>query len=182
MKQNAKDFATTAHQGQFRKNSKTPYITHPIRVANILEEAGCSEEVVCAAYLHDVVEDTSYTIQDIASRFGKHITFLVCAHTENKSLPWEKRKQHTIHVLQTSNMEVKQLIVADKLDNLLSIEEDLKLLGDAVWDNFNAPVDKQKWYYQSIAAVMYDGVSPKETPSFFKHYEHTVSRVFHSKC
>ncbi|NBJ70036.1 MULTISPECIES: HD domain-containing protein [Clostridia] len=180
MKQRAKDFATAAHQGQLRKNSKTPYITHPIRVANILEGAGCSKEVVCAGYLHDVVEDTAYTIQDIASRFGKHITFLVSAHTENKSLPWDKRKQHTIDVLQTSNIEVKQLIVADKLDNLLSIEEDLKLLGDAVWDNFNAPFSKQKWYYQSIAAVMYDGVSLIETPSFFKLYEDTVFRVFHS--
>ncbi|WP_367946648.1 HD domain-containing protein [Virgibacillus dokdonensis] len=178
MKDKAKEFATKAHEGQWRKGSKAPYITHPIRVANILEEAGCSEEVICAGYLHDVVEDTATTIQEIAIQFGKHITSLVCANTENKTLPWEKRKQQTIYTLKTLNMEVKQLIIADKLDNLLSIEADLQSFGEVVWDHFHAPFDKQKWYYQSIKEVMYHGISTKEAPAFFNCYEKTVSRVF----
>ena len=133
MLQKAKEFATMAHRGQRRKTSNLPYITHPIRVAKILEEAGCSDEVICAGYLHDVVEDTCYTIKDIEAHFGEQIASIVQAHTEDKSLTWQERKQHTISLVKSANKEIKQLIVADKLDNLLSIEEDLNTYGDVVW-------------------------------------------------
>ncbi|MBU5265469.1 HD domain-containing protein [Virgibacillus proomii] len=178
MLQKAKEFATMAHRGQRRKTSNLPYITHPIRVAKILEEAGCSVEVICAGFLHDVVEDTCNTIKDIEAHFGEHIASIVQAHTEDKSLTWQERKQHTISLVKSANKEIKQLIVADKLDNLLSIEEDLNTYGNVVWDNFSAPFEKQKWYYQSIADVMYHDLSANEIPAYFKTYEKAVARVF----
>ncbi|MFA1821883.1 HD domain-containing protein [Virgibacillus oceani] len=178
MKQQAKDFAEKAHKGQFRKTSRTPYITHPIRVADRLEKAGLSTEVVSAGYLHDVVEDTPYEIEDIHRLFGPHIAELVTAHTEDKSKSWQERKQHTIDIIKHAEKEVKYLIVADKLDNLLSLEQDLKIQGDAIWNHFNAGFEKQKWYNESIAENMYAGLAEKDAPAFFKEFEHAIKRVF----
>ncbi|WP_404457422.1 HD domain-containing protein [Oceanobacillus kapialis] len=180
MKEKAKSFAERAHHGQTRKNSNAPYVTHPIRVAERLEKEGCSEELICAAYLHDVVEDTDYKIADIEKHFGNKVAELVAAHTEDKSKSWEERKQHTIDTVREGSKDVKFLIVADKLDNLLGQEKDVERLGAAAWKNFNAGVAKQKWYNQSICEAMYNGLEEKHVPSFFKEYEDLIKRVFNN--
>lgn len=178
MKKRAKEFAEEAHKGQTRKSSNVPYITHPIRVAERLERAGFSDELICAGYLHDVVEDTPYEMEDIEEAFGQKVAGLVAAHTEDKSKSWQERKQHTIDTIENAGKEVKYLIVADKLDNLLGLEKDLARLGDAVWQHFNAGFDKQKWYNQSIAANMYDELGGDEVPDYFREYEEAIKRVF----
>lgn len=178
MKQKAKDFAEKAHRGQTRKNSNAPYITHPIRVAERLEVAGFSDELVCAGYLHDVVEDTPYEIEDIKAVFGGRVAELVAAHTEDKSKSWQERKQHTIDTVKSAENEVKYLIVADKLDNLLGLEQDLETQGDIIWRNFNAGVEQQKWYNTSISENMYVGIAPEAVPDYFAEYADVVSRVF----
>lgn len=174
----AKKFAEKAHEGQFRKNRKTPYITHPIRVAERLKQAGANDELIAAGYLHDTVEDTAVRITDIKDAFGSKVADLVAAHTEDKTKSWQERKQHTIDTIQQADKEIKYLIVADKLDNLLSLEKDLRELGEYIWKNFNAGFDKQKWYYESIAKNMYQGLAKWDIPDFFKQYEETVERVF----
>ncbi|NAO99725.1 HD domain-containing protein [Halomonas sp. MG34] len=180
LRERAKKFAEMAHKGQTRKNSNAPYVTHPIRVAERLEKEEFSEELICAAYLHDVVEDTPYEIQDMENHFGSKVAELVAAHTEDKSKSWEERKQHTIDTIRDGSKEVKYLIVADKLDNLLGQEQDIKQLGSEVaWRNFNAGVGRQKWYNESICEAMYVGLEPKDIPTFFKEYEDLVKRVFH---
>lgn len=178
MKQKAKHFAEKAHKGQHRKNSDAPYITHPIRVAAQLEDAGFSEELICAGYLHDVVEDTSYDIEDIEKTFGPKVATLVAAHTEDKSKSWQERKQHTIDMFKVANKEVKYLIVADKLDNLLDLEQSLKQQGKIIWGKFNAGFDKQKWYNESIAAHMYEDLDQAEIPGYFQTFANAVERVF----
>ncbi|WP_026908639.1 HD domain-containing protein [Paucisalibacillus globulus] len=179
MKAKAKEFATLAHAGQKRKNSNVDYITHPIRVAERLEKEGFSEELVCAGYLHDVVEDTVYEIEDIEKLFGKRVASLVAAHTEDKSKSWKERKQHTIDTIKNAEKEVKYLVVADKLDNLLGLEKDLKEQGPVVWDKFNAGSDEQKWYNESIVRNMRAGLSNHEIPVYFNEFEQVVLRVFH---
>ncbi|MFD1336905.1 HD domain-containing protein [Oceanobacillus iheyensis] len=181
LKEKAKTFATKAHQGQTRKNSDEAYITHPIRVAQRLELEGCSDALVCAAYLHDVVEDTPVTIDDIQYEFGKEIALLVAAHTEDKSKSWKERKQHTIKSIQNAPKEVKYLIIADKLDNLIELEKEYALLGDSIWANFNAGYDQQKWYNQSIVKYMYCGLNQSEIPVYFTEYAKAVERVFSQK-
>ncbi|WP_375540665.1 HD domain-containing protein [Virgibacillus saliphilus] len=178
MKQYAKTFAEKAHAGQKRKSSDAPYISHPIRVAERLEENGFTDEVVCAGYLHDVVEDTPYEMKDIKCEFGERVAKLVAAHTEDKSKSWQERKQHTIDTITYAQKEIKYLIVADKLDNLLEMERDLKLQGDAAWDKFSAGFEKQKWYNQSIATNMYVGLDPNDAPDYFGEFEEAVERVF----
>lgn len=177
-KQLAKDFAENAHKGQHRKNAHIPYITHPIRVAERLESIESSDELVCAAYLHDVVEDTPYEIEDIENQFGARIAELVAAHTEDKSKSWQERKQHTIDTIRDAEKEVKYLIVADRLDNLLDLEKDLQQMGNHVWNNFNAPPEKQKWYNEAIAKNMYVGLSQGDIPGFFNEFEQSIRRVF----
>ncbi|WP_164214544.1 HD domain-containing protein [Virgibacillus sp. YIM 98842] len=178
MEQQAKDFAEKAHDGQYRKTSRMPYITHPIRVAERLEKAGCAREVVSAGYLHDVVEDTQYEIEDIHRLFGSQVAELVAAHTEDKSKSWQERKQHTIDTVKHAEKEVKYLIIADKLDNLLSLEKEIKIQGEDVWNHFNAGFEKQKWFHQAIAENMYAGLAQKDIPLYFPEFQEVVKRVF----
>ena len=178
MKQQARDFAENAHKGQYRKNAHIPYITHPIRVAARLESIDASDELICAAYLHDVVEDTPYEMEDIEKQFGARVAVLVAAHTEDKSKTWQERKQHTIDTIRDAEKEVKYLIVADRLDNLLDLEKDLQQIGEHIWGNFNAPYEKQLWYNESIAKHMYTGLAKEEIPTFFNEFEQAILRVF----
>lgn len=178
MKQQAKEFAILAHQGQHRKNAQIPYITHPIRVAERLEAAGFSDELISAGYLHDVVEDTPYEMEDIEERFGSRVAHLVAAHTEDKSKSWQERKQHTIVTLKDAEKEVKYLIVADRLDNLLDLEQDLIKQGPTVWEIFNAGPDRQKWYNKAIVENMTIGLDEADIPDFFQEFKDAIDRVF----
>lgn len=178
MIERAKQFAEKAHKGQKRKNSNAAYIIHPIRVADTLKSAGCREEVICAGYLHDVVEDTIYELTDIEQKFTKEVRDLVAAHTEDKSKSWQVRKQHTVDTVRTGSLEVKCLIVADKLDNLLSLEKDFERDGDALWQHFNAGYPLQKWYNESIAENMTTEIKNGEIPAFFHTYKKAVERFF----
>lgn len=179
-KAKAKQFATRAHQGQSRKTTQTdtPYIEHPIRVAKTLEKAGFSEEVVMAAYLHDTIEDTTVTTADIEKAFGPEVLQIVLANTENKNHTWESRKQHTIEWVREAPLEIKALIVADKLDNLSSIIEEYSQVGDKVWSAFHRGKDKQAWYYRGIAANCMSGLQPNQVPDFFYTYKEKVTNFF----
>ncbi|KHE67179.1 HD domain-containing protein [Halobacillus sp. BBL2006] len=178
MIEEAKTFAAKAHAGQKRKNSNVDYIVHPIRVAETLREAGFREEVICAGYLHDVVEDTDFELSDIERHFGEEVKRIVAAHTEDKSLSWDNRKKHTIDTVQTASLEVKALIIADKFDNLQSLNEDLEREGNAVWRHFNAGYEKQKWYNESIVEVMEEGINQENVPTFFHTYRKQVKQTF----
>jgi Guanosine polyphosphate pyrophosphohydrolases/synthetases len=149
-------FASKAHFGQFRKGTDLPYIVHPFEVAMILMEACSSENIVCAGLLHDVIEDTSITIEDIKSQFNEQIVDLVIRHSENKALSWEERKQNNILLLEKEyNLkESLMLSCADKLSNLRSIFVEMESIGDNVWQKFKRGKDKQKWYYGEIIRVL----------------------------
>ena len=93
--------AARAHHHQVRKGTEIPYIVHPLAVAGLLIRVSTPEPAVIAALLHDVVEDTPVTIQEILSRFGREVADLVTALSEpDKKAPWEDRKAHTIDYLE----------------------------------------------------------------------------------
>ncbi len=117
----ALEFATLKHQGQTRKDAaSSPYIRHPIAVALVLRDEGgvCDETLLTAALLHDTVEDTATTIEDIESLFGGAVAALVQELTDDKSLPKQRRKdlqvEHAVH----ASPAAKQLKIADKIANL----------------------------------------------------------------
>ena len=143
-------FATERHTGQTRKGTNIPYILHPLEVLQILYSMRADSELLIAGVLHDTVEDTDTTLDEIRERFGSDVAELVASNSEDKSKTWEERKQHTIDTLPSVPYRVKQLIFADKLANLRSIAYDFRNLGDKLWERFNAPAEKQAWYYGGI--------------------------------
>lgn len=147
----ALQIASKSHEGQYRKNTDIPYIIHPVAVGMMLLKSGYSEEIVAAGILHDTVEDTPLTLDEIKREFGSNITEMVAGSSEpDKSLPWKDRKQHTIEFLKTASEEVRAVVCADKLHNIRSIIRDYEQVGDEVWSRFNAGKEQQKWYYTHV--------------------------------
>lgn len=145
------NFAALAHHGQMRKRTNIPYITHPFAVGMLLQKAGCSDEVIVAGILHDTLEDTPTTYNQLVSHFGEKVAKLVKAASEpQKHLPWKERKQATIAQLKDLSLEEIQVITADKLHNLKSIRADYEVYGEKVWERFNRGREDQYWYYSSI--------------------------------
>jgi len=120
-------FAADAHEGQHRKYTFEPYITHPLAVVNILVDHGIkTKEMLEAAFLHDVVEDTQYTISDINDLFGDTVAEYVYFLTKPETPPSfnrERRKDiYRNHIVQAPH-EVMTIKLADILHNLPSIIE-----------------------------------------------------------
>lgn len=173
------EFATKAHAGQYRKGTKIPYIVHPLNVAKILIEHDCPEDVVVAGILHDTVEDTPITIEDIRQTFGERVAQLVQGASEpDKSDTWENRKKHTIEYLKTAPMDVLLVSLADKLDNVRAIREDYEKLGESLWSRFNRPRESQAWYYRSLAEVFSGRHFDGQFASFVGEFRSEVRNVF----
>lgn len=169
-------FAKERHDatGKTRKLSGLPYFTHPSNVANLLRSAGASPEVVMAGYLHDTTEDAGVNLDEIAERFGERVAELVAGSSEpDKGASWDERKRHTIqHLRGISDDEVLQVVVADKLDNL---DDTHRNGGPGIWEKFNAPYERQRWYYSTLADVFEEKI-----PNFplTKRYREMVAAVF----
>ncbi|MGJ7911924.1 HD domain-containing protein [Neobacillus sp. LXY-1] len=149
--------ASKAHLNQRRKLTDIPYITHPVAVGMILMKAGYNDAIVAAGILHDTVEDTMITLEDLEREFGHEISKIVEGCSEpDKSLSWEERKQHTIHLLKESPIEVRAVACADKLHNIRSIIDDYEQMGDEVWTRFKRGREKQEWYYRSVVDSLGD--------------------------
>lgn len=171
-------FATKAHEGQKRKLTDIPYITHPFSVGILLQRENCNDEVVAAGILHDTLEDTPTTYEELVEQFGDHIANLVLAASEHdKGLSWEERKQHTIDQLADASLEEIQVITADKLHNLRSIRKDLEQQGEKIWERFNRGKSAQHWYYSSIVKKL---TLHKKEFSLIQDLEEEVKRVFGS--
>ena len=152
IKEKAKLFAIKAHKGQIRKSDKEkPMIIHPINVANILIEYGYDDNVVAAAYLHDVIEDTKYTKEDLLKEFNEDIVSLVLGATEeDKSLSWEERKTITIDKVKDLDLRHKVVVCADKISNLDDMRIIFEVNGKRDFSAFKRGFDKQKWYYTEV--------------------------------
>ncbi|GGW44283.1 HD domain-containing protein [Arenibacter certesii] len=127
MEKKALEFARKAHGDQQRKYKKELYIEHPIRVAEMLKEIPHTPEMISAAYLHDVVEDTEVTLKQINKEFGKKVGKLVEELTDEftkdkypeLNRPWRKKKE-TERIANVSS-EAQSIKLADIIDNLPSI-------------------------------------------------------------
>jgi len=151
----AVEFAAKAHVRQFRKGTDIPYIVHPVEVAQILTKAGADETLICVGLLHDVLEDTEVTAEELRKSFGDKITSLVLIHTEDKRLSWEVRKQHTIDYLKSETKGESLLVTcADKLSNMRSISIDYESCEENLWSRFNRGKEKQRWYYENVIQTL----------------------------
>ena len=152
IKEKAKEFAINAHKGQVRKSGKEkPMIIHPINVADILKEYNFDDNVISAGYLHDVIEDTKYTKEDLLKEFNEDIVSLVLGASEpDKSLSWEERKLHTINSIKKLDLRHKAIICADKISNLEDLKIFFEIKGEKDFSAFKRGYEKQKWYYTEV--------------------------------
>jgi (p)ppGpp synthase/HD superfamily hydrolase len=145
------EFAAKAHSSQYRKGTDIPYISHPYAVGMILLSANAQEEEVIAGILHDTLEDTDATEEDILQLFGQTVLSIVQGCSEpNKEASWEERKKHTLEYLNGASPSIRLVACADKLHNLRSIKRDLAGIGEVAWDRFKRGREPQKWYYTEI--------------------------------
>lgn len=149
-------FAEKAHRGQGRKGTEIAYITHPMEVMQILASVNGAPELLAAGVLHDTVEDTGASVEELRAEFGDRVARLVESHSEEKSRPWQERKQHTIDTLNSGDRDTRLLIMADMTANLRSMYSDHLRVGNRLWERFNAPRQLQAWYYGEAQDALYD--------------------------
>ena len=154
-------FATSAHACIKRKGKDRAYILHPLEAMTIVGSMTDDEELLAAAVLHDTIEDTPVTREDLEREFGKRVAEIVASESEDKhrdSAPsdtWQARKQETIDHLQRADRDVKLVCLGDKLANLRELAHDYSRLGNSLWERFNQK-DKAMhgWYYRSIYRIL----------------------------
>lgn len=173
-------FATMVHSNQMRKSTKVPFITHCLEVGVLItgmtSKLGMfDEDLVAAGYLHDSVEDAFVSVAQLKEMFNDRIAELVDLQSEDKTKTWQERKDHTMEQLRTNDdIELEIGILADKLSNVRSLARDYKLQGEKLWFRFNAPKEKQEWYYKSIAENLKFVRELEE----YKEYVETLERIF----
>ncbi len=150
------------HDGQVRKGSGVPYVSHLLAVAGLVLEAGGDEELAIAAMLHDAIEDQpdDATPEAIREEFGDRVadTVVECSDREHgvEGTPenWRGRKEAYIGSLSTASRDALLVSCADKLHNARSLLRDLVQEKEAVWDRFNqTDPAEQLWYYRALAEL-----------------------------
>ncbi len=168
-------FAVKRHAGGLRKGTALPYILHPLEVLQILSNMNADTDLQIAGLLHDTIEDTDTTAQEIAALFGEDVAALVSHHSEDKEKSWLARKTAALAALQSADERQQMLALADKLSNLRSIARDYAALGDALWQRFHAPKEKQAWYYNGILDALAELEQYEETAPAYQellaHYK-----------
>lgn len=175
------EFATKVHADQFRKGTDIPYILHPLEAATIVGTMTTDDEIIAGAVLHDVVEDTDTTVEELSELFGERVAKLVAAESEDKrenlsaDVTWKIRKQETLDHLIDAPIEVKMITLGDKLSNMRAIHRDYNVIGDNLWQRFNQK-DKNEhhWYYQGIA----DCLLELKSHQAYKEYRDLIHKTF----
>lgn len=173
---NAIHTAIKAHGNQRRKLDQDLYVAHPLEVGMILAKYGMSDDVICAGILHDTVEDTCLTLDEIEDSFGKIVRLYVSYCSEqNKVLDWKARKKRYLEQIQDAPFDVLFIVCVDKLTNIMSIYRNLNPMGNSIWSHFNAGFDDQKWYYSEILEHLHlISYHP-----LYRELNHYVSLVFY---
>ncbi len=144
-----------AHHGQVRKaEPNIPYATHPIHVSFLVIQSGGDEDCAIAALLHDLLEDTDVTGEDLEAAFGRRITQIVREVSEDKNLPWEIRKSRMVEQLRSASPEACLVAAADKLHNLETLLSAERKFGARTWDAFRkGPEETVRFYTDAIDSL-----------------------------
>lgn len=124
--QSAAAFAARAHKHQLRKDARTPYFAHPVRVAMTVRHVfGCEDEVaICAALLHDTIEDCGLTRDGLAAVFGDRIADVVLEVSDDPRLPLRSRRLLQVHEAPGLSREARLVKLADKINNVREVAID----------------------------------------------------------
>lgn len=177
-------FAVRAHAGTERRGKGFPYIVHPMEAVEIVATITPDQELLAAAALHDTVEDTDVTIEQIRAEFGDRIASLVGAETDlviegqSEQDSWHDRKRAAIDRLSKASRDVKIVAMGDKLSNMRAIARDYAVQGDALWSLFHATDPKDhEWHYRGLA----DALRELEGTFAFHEFEYLINKVFGKK-
>ena len=158
-------FAVKAHHNTERRGKGFPYIVHPMEAVEIVATITPDQELLAAAALHDTIEDTDVTVEDIRAQFGDRVAELVHAESdqingelfngENEEETWHDRKQAAIDRLAAASHDAKIVAMGDKLSNMRAIWRDYQVKGDELWKIFHVK-DKasHEWHYRGLAASL----------------------------
>ena len=154
-------FAVQAHHNSERRGKGFPYIVHPLEAVEIVATITPDQELLAAAALHDTIEDTDVTYEQLCDAFGKRIADLVHSESDqftagvSEADSWHDRKQAAINRLATAAHDAKIVAMGDKLSNMRAIWRDYQLKGDELWKIFHV-TDKasHEWHYRGLAAAL----------------------------
>lgn len=152
-------FAARKHHGHFRaETERLPYITHLFSVALLVAEDGAHDDVVSAALLHDTIEDTDTSYEEIASVFNERVADLVrhvseAKEIDGKKLDWKERKARYLAHLEEAPDDAILIAIADKIDNIESKLEALEKEGPALLTRWKQPTESYLWYHGEALKV-----------------------------
>ncbi|MCQ2283778.1 MAG: HD domain-containing protein [Bacteroidales bacterium] len=176
-------FAIDAHANTERRGKGFPYIVHPFEAVEIVASITNDQELLAAAALHDTVEDTAVTIDQIQTEFGERIARIVMAESDNKlGLPkdssWRERKLAALNKLKKAPYDVKVVAMGDKLSNMRAIGRDYEKMGDKLWERFHAPNGKadHQWRYRELIKALSD----LEGTNAYREFCYWVDKTFGS--
>ena len=174
-------FAVKAHAGTERRGKGFPYIVHPMEAMEIVATMTPDQELLAAAALHDTVEDTDVTIEQIRAEFGERVASLVEAESDvmvegvREEDSWHQRKQAAIDRLARAPHDAKMVALGDKLSNMRAIARDYAMQGDKLWSLFHASDPKDhEWHYRGLA----DSLRELSDTFAFKEFESLINQVF----
>ena len=174
-------FAVRAHAGTERRGKGYPYIVHPLEAVEIVATMTADQELLAAAALHDTVEDTDVTVEQIRAEFGDRIASLVA--DESDEMPagiseedsWHSRKQAAIDRLSRATHDAKIVALGDKLSNMRAIARDYAIRGDALWNIFHVKDRKDhEWHYRGLA----DALRDLEGTFAYQEFVELINQVF----
>jgi len=148
--------ARTAHEGQVRNGSGgMPYVEHPMRVASLLDEHEYRQEVLAAALLHDVVEDSETTLEELRAEFGDEVAGLVGALTDDESIDsYRERKTEHRERVAAADGEAMAIYGADKLTNTSTLRATYAEEGEAVRSEFRVPLELKLDVWEADLALL----------------------------
>lgn len=173
-------FAVKAHQGVERNGKGFPYIVRPLEAVSIVATMTSDQELLAAAALHDVIEDTGTTADELRREFGDRVTSLVEAESDievegSKSESWHQRKQVAIDSLARASREAKIVALGDKLSNMRAIARDYAQQGDTLWNLFNVKdMRDHEWHYRGLA----ESLRELQDTFAYKEFDQLINQVF----
>ena len=174
-------FAVRAHAGTERRGKGFPYIVHPMEAVEIVATMTSDQELLAAAALHDTVEDTDTTVEQIREEFGDRVASIVAAesdepHQSRDSIEnWRARKQAAMDRLARAPRDTKMVALGDKLSNMRAIARDYAQQGNALWNIFHAKDPKDhEWHYRGLA----ESLRELQDTFAYKEFEQLVNQVF----
>ncbi len=151
-------FAAQKHDGQYRKGGRVPYFAHPVQVAFGVSMYTNDEEILAAAFLHDVLEDCpGVSIRLLRKEFGNRIAQIVSEMTlvrGNKRTTWQQKKKTYLKKIKVASKDTLIIVAVDKMINLQAYFDALESRGQEMAHYFSGTPDGYQWYYTEIAKIL----------------------------